>query len=1006
MMSGVCVGKDSRVSLSIHSDNIPNVKKSNGGGIILKSIYGNNPWCLEESRYEPARAEQMASVFALANGFIGLRGGMDELCGMPQGGSTNELFLNGIYGSEPIRYAETAYGYAKNRQVMLGLANPLALRISVDGENLNCLGPKPPESKRTLDMRKGILARTSVWRLADGTEVKLTAERFVSVANRQLICSRFTLMANRPQAKLEMRSFISPSTLHDVQSEDSRCATVLSCPVTIRQNKARGAMCFATQRISQPAQYICTVSAHRIKSGDLRTEGFEVIASGNAALTLERFALIQPCGEFESGSVMQEQQNKAAAIASEGFEYALSQHSMVMAHRWLTGDVKIYGNLEMQQSIRFACFQLMGSADRKGLAGIPSKGLTGSGYDGHVFWDMDIFIIPYLLYTQPNTARELLVYRYRMLPSARSRAAELSLGRCALYPWRTINGAECSAYYPAGTAQYHINGDIAYAVNLYYTVTNDESFMFNYGVEILVETARLWMNLGFYNPKKGGRFCINCVTGPDEYTALVNNNCYTNLQARENLRNAALTVRQLRERFPELYDALCRRIQLEAGEPAAWDKAADKMYLPFDSERGLYLQDDEQEQRIPWPISDIPNGNFPLLLHYHPLLIYRHLICKQADVVMAMLLHPEFFSDREMDTALTYYDSITTHDSSLSRMAFSIQACRLNRMDMGNEYFVRSCSCDLNDDSGNTADGLHMANLGGLWMGLVYGYAGMHLRGNTLCFKPHIPELVNGYSFSLLFRGRKIDASIGREKADFSLAYGAPLTIICNDIPILLSAREKEPSTEKAVIFDLDGVLVSTDEMHYLAWKELCDDLGIPFDRQLNRAFRGVSRVDCVKLLEKWSGKTFSQEQANEYAERKNAIYRGMLSTLGPGSIAEDVIPTIKALRQRGYLIAVGSASKNTSYILNKLAIAEMFDVVIDGNAVTRSKPDPEVFLAAAGVLKLPAHKCIVVEDAADGALAGRRAGMPVVCIGEAAHTAQGIRNISRLSDLLSTGLI
>jgi alpha,alpha-trehalose phosphorylase len=371
-------------------------------------------------------------------------------------------------------------------------------------------------------------------------------------------------------------------------------------------------------------------------------------------------------------------------VTTHGFQQLLVAQEQYMEDFWRRSDVRVMAiraertkrsTMEIQQAIRFNLFQILQASARADETGVPAKGLTGRAYEGHYFWDTEIYLLPFLTYTFPRTARNLLRFRYKMLPLARERAKQLG-HRGAMFPWRTISGEEASAYYAAGTAQYHINADIMYALRKYVQATGDELFLRDYGAEMLVETARLWADLGFYSDTKGGKFCINSVTGPDEYNAVVNNNAYTNLMARENLRYAAQTVESLRTTNPDAYNSLVHKTALEPMEVERWENAAERMYVPYDEKRQIIPQDDSFLDREPWDFQNTPSDHYPLLLFYHPLNIYRKQVIKQADVVLAMFLLGDTFSLEAKKRNFEFYDPLTTGDSSLSSCVEAIIAAQ------------------------------------------------------------------------------------------------------------------------------------------------------------------------------------------------------------------------------------------------------------------------------------------------------------------------------------------
>ena len=429
---------------------------------------------------------------------------------------------------------------------------------------------------------------------------------------------------------------------------------------------------------------------------------------------------------------------------------------------WETSDVELEGDDALQQAVRFNLFTLAQASARADRQGVPAKGVTGSGYEGHYFWDTEIYVVPFLSFTQPQVARNLLHFRNRMLPAARQRAREMAQSG-ALFPWRTINGEEASAYYAAGSAQMHINADIAYALMQYVGATNDVQFLVRDGVDLLVETARMWAELGFWRTNGSPSFHIHGVTGPDEYTTVVNNNLFTNVMARFNLERAAVVVQQIREKYPSDYDKLVHRLGLTDKEVAEWHRCAEGMTIPFDDGLGIHPQDDFFLDREVWDLSRTPAENRPLMLHYHPLVIYRFQVLKQADVVLAMFLHGDRFTPEEKKANFEYYDPITTGDSTLSAVVQSIVAAEVGYHDAALDYFRRAAYVDLADLHGNTVDGLHVASAGGVWSAMIFGFAGMGDRNGRLSFDPRLPKGWSTLRFRIAWRGSRLLVEVGQE---------------------------------------------------------------------------------------------------------------------------------------------------------------------------------------------------------------------------------------------------
>ncbi|MCP3989049.1 MAG: glycoside hydrolase family 65 protein, partial [Actinomycetia bacterium] len=442
-----------------------------------------------------------------------------------------------------------------------------------------------------------------------------------------------------------------------------------------------------------------------------------------------------------------------------------------------------------QQALRWNLFQLAQASARTHAQGVAAKGVTAGGYDGHYFWDTEVYVVPFLAYTDPEAARKMIRFRWKMLDAGRRRARMLN-ERGALYPWRTINGEEASAYYAAGTAQYHINAAVVFALRRYLEATGDIEFLAHEGAEILVETARLWADLGFWSTNGGKTFHIHRVTGPDEYTTVVNDNTYTNVMARFNLRYAAHVIRFLAEWNREMFDRVQRSTGLELDELDAWDAAADAMFIPFDDEQEIHPQDSTFLDLEPWNWDDTPDDRYPLLLHYHPLVIYRHQVLKQADVVLAMFLRSEHFSVEQKRRNFDYYDPITTGDSSLSACVQAIVAGMVGYEDLAVDYFTRALYLDLCNSHGNTADGVHIASAGGVWAGIVHGFAGMTEYGDRIEFAPRLPKVWDSITFRLTRQGSRLRVDLDHDGCILTLEDGVGVPVGIGEERLVVSDGE------------------------------------------------------------------------------------------------------------------------------------------------------------------------------------------------------------------------
>ena len=471
-----------------------------------------------------------------------------------------------------------------------------------------------------------------------------------------------------------------------------------------------------------------------------------------------------------------------------GMSEMLAEQRAYMDDFWERSDVETGADVSVQQAVRWNLFQLLQAAARADARGVPAKGLTGGAYEGHYFWDIEGYVVPFLVYTSPRLARHLLAFRHRMLDKARSRARDVNQ-RGALFPWRTISGEEASPVFEASTAAYHINADITYALRQYVVMSGDRDFLFEEGSEMLVETARLWADIGFFT-KTDNRFHIHGVTGPDEYTTLVNDNTFTNLMAQHNLRFAVETIRALHAQDPTRYELLREKTGLLEFEVELWNQAAENIYVPYDEILGINPQDAEFLRKEIWDFDRTPASDYPLLLHYHPLVIYRYQVIKQADVVMAMCLLPDEFPPDVKRRNFDYYDPLTTGDSSLSACVESVVASQIGEREKALEYFDYGLFMDLGDLLGNAAQGVHVAAAGGVWMALVYGFGGLTQRDGQLCFEPRLPNEWSRLAFRVQVQGSRLVVNITPEDVTYRLQIGDELTISHRGRPLTLTSGE------------------------------------------------------------------------------------------------------------------------------------------------------------------------------------------------------------------------
>lgn len=744
--------------------------------------YGLNPWRITETGFHADDYGLNATLFALGNGYVGLRGTFDE--GFAAGAAESGCYLNGVYYSEPITYGEQAYGYAKNNQRIASAALPHELGLTLDGVAVDFSEGELLEHQRELELDNGLVSRQWRWRAPSGQILRLASRRLVSLTERQLVVMEYRLSLESGTGELGVTSSLDATPAASADSDDPRVGAGVNIEdLEPRIQTAQDGRLTLSHHLKSSGFTLSSAAGHRLEGASVSapthdTDDFRATCRYQVTLTPEAPLVLTKYVVYgHGGDEAPDLNDLLARCEQRSFDdYARDQRAAMDAF-WASSDIEVGGDPALQQGLRFNLFHLFQSLGRDPGTNIAAKGLTGHGYDGHYFWDSEIYILPFFLYTQPQLARNLLLYRHSILDAARARARELAIPKGALFPWRTIGGEECSAYYPAGTAQFHINADVAYAVKQYHEATGDDDFLIEAGAEVVLESARLWPAIGHYNAHRGDQFCINEVTGPDEYTALVNNNFFTNAMAQAHLRYAVELYQWLKDQAPAKAKELYRAMALDEREVADWAQAAERMYLPYDESQGIHLQDDSFLDKPRWDFEHTPADHYPLLLHYHPLTIYRHQVCKQADTVLALFLLSDQFSREQKKRDFDFYEPITTHDSTLSACMHSILANEVGYPDKSRHYFEQVARMDLDNHHRNTQHGIHTACMGGTWLCLVQGFGGMRLQHHQLMFNPTLPKGLSHYRFKVRVQGRLIEVSVDASQAHYQLLEGAPITL-------------------------------------------------------------------------------------------------------------------------------------------------------------------------------------------------------------------------------------
>ncbi|WAA09616.1 glycoside hydrolase family 65 protein [Fervidibacillus albus] len=750
-------------------------------------------WQIRSRSLKPEDLLVEESLFSLANGYLGVRGNLEE-------GSLYEsiqgTYINAFHDVVEIPYGEKLYGFPETQQKLANVidAQSIQLFFGDEEEPYSPFQGEVVHYERILHLDKGYSERMIHWRSPKGKEVKIRFIRLVSFEKRELFSVFVEIIPINFFGKVKVISHVNGDVTNYVNGKDPRVGNSHAKLLNTKICKTVDDYLVVINETMRTKIQVGCVTTHRWEAGQQSVE------TNGQTVTITNIFQLRKSTVFEKRNVYVDTLRHGQNLFETGvslqerwkhvtMDQLLTEQQEYVEKFWNHADVKIYGDDKVQEGIRFNLYHLLQSAGRDAISNIAAKGLSGEGYEGHYFWDTEIYMIPVFLLTKPELAKQLLMYRYSILDGARKHAKIMGHQKGALFPWRTISGSECSSYFPSGSAQYHISADIAYSFVQYYLATGDEAFFEMYGAELLFETARLWLDTGHFSEDG---FRIDAVTGPDEYTCIVNNNYYTNVMAKYNLQWATNVYDQLDKKGTEHFTRIKKKLNLKKEERDAWERAAKAMYLPYDEKLKINPQDDAFLKKEKWDFSATPKENYPLLLHYHPLTIYRYQVCKQADTVLAHFLLEDEQSMETIRHSYHYYEKITTHDSSLSTCIFSIMAAKIGEMDKAYHYFTETARLDLDNTHKNTKDGLHLANMGGTWMAIVFGFAGLRIKQSGLHFHPRLPEKWAGYECNLQFRSRELTIKVDQERTEISMK-GEPLQLFVFQRPYLV--KEGEPLT-------------------------------------------------------------------------------------------------------------------------------------------------------------------------------------------------------------------
>jgi beta-phosphoglucomutase len=931
-------------------------------------IYTN--WTLIEPQFDPEQLHARETVFTIGNGYLGTRGSFEE--GYPS--ALPATLLHGVYDDVPVLYTELA-----------NCPDWLALVVIVNGDRFRLDRGDILHYERQLDLRSGILSRSVRWRSPTGNILDLRFERFASLADPHVLGLRVQI------TPIALDSTTPPETRYAIEVQSSingypenqgfdhwerldQGHTAADIWIQMRTRSTRIELGMAARMsvvgINATTQVMNTPGYPTL------TTSFDAIVG--QTITVEKLVTVST--SQETPEPVTAAKTKLAELPAYGM--LLDAHQQAWNNLWQHSDIEIEGNSKAQLAVRYNLFQLLIAASpQNDRVSIPAKTLSGFGYRGHIFWDTEIFILPFFTLTQPAIARNLLTYRYHTLPGARRKATHSGY-KGAMYAWESAAiGDEVTPRWAIPTDPYaddvriwcrdreiHISADIAYAVWQYWQATGDDAWMCDYGAEIVLDTALFWMSRLEWNAKEE-RYELRGVIGADEYHDQVDNNAFTNRMVQWHLEKAIAVYAWLKQHFPDREIALSQQLKITPERQLRWQSMITHMYTPYDVATGLIeqfegffrlkdinLSEYEPRQRSVQAVLGIAETN-------------QRQVLKQPDVLMLFYLmrgtQADPYSHDALQTNWDYYAPRTdiTHGSSLGPAIHAILASDLGEADPY-EQFMQAALVDLEDTRHNAGEGIHAASAGGVWQAVVFGFGGIQLNESGPVATPHLPPTWTRLKFNLHWKGiwHNFDLS--------------PTNIAA---PMI-----------QGFIFDLDGVLTDTAEYHYQAWQKLADEEKLPFDRQANEALRGVSRRESLQLI--IGSRQYPETTIAEMMDRKNRYYVDSIQSITPQDALPGAVDLLDELRRSGMKIAIGSASKNARTVIEKLGIADRIDVITDGDSVEKPKPAPDLFLYAASQLGLKPDHCVVVEDATVGITAALAAGMRTIGLGAAAQV--GAANI------------
>jgi alpha,alpha-trehalose phosphorylase len=762
--------------------------------VARPDAYAVDPWTVREP--DGPRLDDLAeteTTFALSNGCLGIRGMLDE--GEPVGQAGT--YLAGLHELRTMVYTEERAGEPEATQTLVNTIDGSLVRLIVDGHALDVREGELLAHERVLDMRAGTLRRRLRWRSPGRDTVEVESERLVSFRHRTAAAIRYVVRAVDRPVDVVVQSSLVANVQQPLRPPHLSTDDMLRHPLDPLVHGSAGDRLVLLHRTRRSRMVVGAAAEHEVsgpESVQVHSESEDDAARFTVAARLQpgqELLVVKYLGYAWSEhrqvpAVRDEVHAAVTAARAAGWAGLLADQRRILDEYWEDADVEVDGDPQLQQAVRFALWHLLQATDRAEGRAVAGKALTGTGYEGHAFWDTEAFVLQVMTAVRPHVTRHALGWRHVTLPKARERARQVDLEGAA-FPWRSIAGEECSGYWPAGLAAFHVNAAVADAVIRYVDATEDAEFARTVGLELLVETARLWASLGHFT--RDGGFHVFGVTGPDEYSAISDDNVYTNLMAQRNLRGAA--------HWAQHHPDEAAGLGVDEAERGRWLAAADAMAVPYDEDLGVHPQAAGFTDQPRWDFDAMTEDSYPLHSHFPYVQLYRKQVVKQADLVLAMFLRGDAFSTEQKKRNVDYYEQITVRDSSLSACVQAVLAAEVGYLDLAHDYVAESALADLRDTEHDSSDGLHLAALAGVWVALVAGFGGLRQVDAALRFRPALPRALTRLAFRLRFRGRRLRVEVRHDGATYELVDGEPLRIHHEDdeVELAVGAPVRRPLT-------------------------------------------------------------------------------------------------------------------------------------------------------------------------------------------------------------------